>query len=172
MPPLLIAGLLLESLLAPFPQAILAAPSGPAPLGMFAPLIGRSWTAEFPGGKATDHQQFEWVYGEKFVRNTHQVRSAEGGVVYEGETVYAWDARQQRIVWWYWNSTGGYVTGTAHRRDDGAIVSEGENSGPANQLDRTRLILRIGDGQWTSQGAQQRDGKWTEQPARTYRPAK
>ena len=145
----------------------------PQPLGqlaIFSPLVGRDWVAEFPGNNVTDTQRFEWVLGARFLRNVHHVR-AGGKVVYEGETIYAWDQRAQRIVWWYWNSTGGYVTGTIAIRDDGAIATEGENHGAADQLDRVRSVMRIGTDEWTSAGAQQRDGKWTEQPVRTYRPA-
>ena len=84
-----------------------AASAGTAPgrLDAFAPLIGRDWTAPLPKGNLTDTQRFEWVYGKKFIRNTHAVKTANGEVVYEGETVYAWDSRSGRIVWWYWNAS-------------------------------------------------------------------
>jgi hypothetical protein len=140
-------------------------------LALFSPLVGREWVAEFPGNDVTDTQRFEWALGARFLRNTHQVR-AGGKVVYEGETIYAWDQRAKRIVWWYWNSTGGYVTGTMAIREDGAIVASGENHGAADQLDRVRTIMRVGTDEWTSAGAQERDGKWTEQPLRTYRPVR
>src|SRR5262245_34831519 len=140
-------------------------------LALFSPLVGREWIAHFPGNDVTDTQRFEWALGAKFLRNTHQVR-AGSKVVYEGETIYAWDQRAQRIVWWYWNSTGGYVVGTMAIREDGALVAEGENHGAADQLDRVRTIMRIGKDEWTSAGAQERDGKWTEQPPRTYRPVR
>lgn len=147
-------------------------PATSRPLGqlaMFGPLVGRDWIAEFPGNGVTDTQRFEWAVGAKFLRNVHHVR-ASGKIVYEGETIYAWDQPTQRIVWWYWNSTGGYVIGTIAIREDGALVADGENHGAADQLDRVRSTMRIGTNQWTSVGAQQRDGKWTEQPVRTYRP--
>ncbi len=114
--------------------AAVAHPAQPSqPLGqlaIFSPLVGRDWVAEFPGNNVTDTQRFEWVLGARFLRNVHHVR-AGGKVVYEGETIYAWDQRAQRIVWWYWNSTGGYVTGTIAIREDGAIATEGENHGPS-----------------------------------------
>jgi hypothetical protein len=140
-------------------------------LAIFSPLVGREWVADFPGNKVTDTQRFEWVLGAKFLRNIHHVR-AGGKVVYEGETIYAWDQRAQRIVWWYWNSTGGYVTGTIVFREDGALVAEGENHGAADQLDRVRTVMRIGPDQWTSVRAQLRDGTWTEQPPRVYMPTR
>ncbi len=54
------------------------------PLNVLAPLIGTDWVADFPGGQATDTQHFEWTLGQKFVRNTHQVRSKDGQVLYAG----------------------------------------------------------------------------------------
>ena len=167
----LTVALLAFAVLAP-PQAYGESPA-PQPLGqlaIFSPLVGRDWVAEFPGNNVTDTQRFEWALGARFLRNVHHVR-AGGKVVYEGETIYAWDQRAQRIVWWYWNSTGGYVVGTIAIREDRAIVADGENHGAADQLDRVRSVMRIGANEWTSVGAQERDGKWTDQPVRTYRPA-
>jgi hypothetical protein len=153
--------------------ALLLAQQAPAAassqLAVFAPLIGRDWVAAFPGGNVTDTQRFEWVLSGKFVRNVHHVRSGTD-VVYEGETIYAWDQRESKIVWWYWNSTAGFVTGSLTVAPDGALMAEGENHGAADQLDRTRTVLRIGKDEWTSQGSQERDGKWTVQSLRTYKP--
>jgi hypothetical protein len=144
----------------------------PAPsLAVLAPLVGTDWVATFPGGKVTDTQRYEWVFGDRFVRNRHQVRTEDGKTVNEGEAIYAFDQRERRIVWWYWNTTGGYVTGTLTRDAGGALVADGENHGAADQLDRKRQVIRIGDGEWTVTGAQQKGGEWVEQPARTYRPA-
>jgi hypothetical protein len=165
-----IAGLLL-SVLAGQVGVNSAAAQPIGQLALFSPLVGRDWIAQFPGNDVTDAQRFEWAIGARFLRNTHQVR-AGGKVVYEGETIYAWDHRAQRIVWWYWNSTGGYVVGTIAIREDGSLVAEGENRGAADQLDRVRTVMRIGTDQWTSAGAQERDGKWTEQPPRMYRPGR
>lgn len=156
--------------------AVVASPaagrSDAQPLGqlaVFSPLVGREWIAAFPDGDVTDTQRFEWVLGARFLRNVHHVRAA-GKVVYEGETIYAWDQRAQRIVWWYWNSTGGYVTGTIAIGERGELVATGENHGAADQLDRVRTVIRIGAGEWTSTAAQEREGKWTDLPTRTYRP--
>jgi len=150
--------------------SLLAVQQGTQPLAIFAPLIGRDWVAPFSDNNVTDTQRFEWVFGDKFVRNVHHVRAGKQ-VVYEGETLYAWDERAKRIVWWYWNTTGGFVTGTVTVKGDGEIVSEGENHGATNQLDRTRTVMRIGNNEWTSTGSQEKDGTWTDQPARTYKPA-
>jgi hypothetical protein len=141
----------------------------PGKLDAFAPLIGRDWTAPLPNGNLTDTQRFEWKYGRKFIRNTHEVKTAKGEVVYEGETIYAWDARSDRIVWWYWNASGGYLEGTASVSVDGAISTEGQNHGGGSQLDRTRSTIRITADAWTFAPSFEKDGVWKSEPMRTYR---
>jgi len=148
-----------------------APPAGAAAgkLDAFAPLIGRDWTSPLPKGNLTDTQHFEWMYGKKFVRNTHAVKTAKGEVVYEGETVYAWDARSSRIVWWYWNASGGYLEGTVSIGADGAINTEGQNHGNSDQLDRIRSSIRIMGDRWTFAPSYEKDHVWNSEPIRTYR---
>ena len=137
-------------------------------LDAFAPLIGRDWTAPLPKGSLYDTQHFEWMFDKKFIRNTHAVKTAKGEVVYEGETVYAWDTRSSRIVWWYWNVSGGYLEGTASIGSDGSITTEGQNHGDTKQLDRTRSTIRITNGAWTFAPSYVKDGAWISEPMRTY----
>ncbi|MBI5850978.1 MAG: hypothetical protein HZB39_08110 [Planctomycetes bacterium] len=144
-------------------------PAKANPLAVFAPLIGRDWVGVFPDGKLSDTQRYEWVYGAKFVRNTHQVRVADGTAVYEGETIYAWDARAERITWLYWNTSGGYVAGTVTVRDDGVLIVEGDNHGPKEQLDQVKAEVRIGDGEWSMRPGKAKDGKWSFEEPRAYR---
>lgn len=160
---LLCAGLLAQDKAAP------TAGGAPSKMEAFAPLIGRDWVAPLGNANLTDTQRFEWVYGKRFVRNTHLVKTAKGDVVYEGETIYAWDARGSRIVWWYWNSSGGYLEGSASVGADGAINTEGQNHGDAKQLDRTRSTIRISADGWTFTPAFEKDGVWKTEAARTYK---
>ena len=147
-----------------------ATPVGTVPgkLDAFASLIGRDWTAPLPNGNLTNTQRFEWRYGTKFVRNTHEVNTAKGEVVYDGETIYARDARSGRIVWWYWTASGGYLEGTATISADGAITTEGQNHGDASQLDRTRSTIRITADGWTFTPSYEKDDVWKSEPMRTY----
>lgn len=115
-----------------------------------------------------DEQRFEWVYGGKFVRNPHWVKDASGKVVYEGETIYAFDPREQRLVWWYWNATGGFILGTAEWSGAHAEFV-GENHAPGTQTERVRSTADLGDGEWKSTGWFWKDGVWVEQGKRTYR---
>lgn len=158
-----LAHLLLAAIAAPQAQA-----SSPrTALAVFAPLVGADWRAPLPGGPLTDTQHFEWMYDGLFVRNTHHV-DADGKTVYKGETVYGWDARAHQIVWWYWNETGGYLTGSVTPNADGSLLIEGENHGPADQLDRVRQTIRINGTSWTREGSDEKSGQWSAPVARTY----
>lgn len=152
-----------------YAKATAKASATPGKLDAFAPLVGRDWISPLPKGNLTDTQRFEWMYGKQFIRNTHEVKTATGDVVYEGETIYAWDARAGRIVWWYWNASGGYLEGTASIGADGTITTEGQNHGGADQLDRTRSTMRVTADGWTFTPSSAKDGVWTSDPTRTYR---
>jgi hypothetical protein len=138
-----------------------------AQLAPFAPLIGGVWSAPF-NADIHDEQQFEWLYGGKFVRNVHQVKTTDGKVVYEGETIYAWDARASKIAARYWNATGGFVDGEA--RWDGAHMEfEGDNHAGGSQTERVRSVTDFGGDEWTMTGYFWKNGAWVEQGKRTYR---
>ena len=87
----------LEELQRHYAKPAAAANAAPGHLDALKPLIGRDWSAPLPGGQVTDTQRFEWMYGNRFIRNTHWVKTPNGDVVYEGETVYAWDSRADRM---------------------------------------------------------------------------
>jgi enterochelin esterase-like enzyme/predicted esterase len=142
----------------------------PQALRPFAPLVGKLWVAALPSGSLSDEQQFEWVYGGRFLRNEHWVRNAAGEVVYEGETLYAWDPLSEQIVWWYWNATGGYVDGTMSE-SQGALVFAGRNHAPDGQTPRVRGALRdVSATGWESVQFLDRDGEWVERWTIPYRP--
>jgi len=90
--------------------------------GPMAFLVGSCWKGTFPDGKSTDEHCYEWIWGDKFVRDRHVVKSAKPD--YEGETVFAWDASKERIVFWYFTNQGFYTTGTLEPRDEGLVIPE------------------------------------------------
>lgn len=100
----------------------LAPPAEPSPLAPMAFLAGSCWVAAFPDGEATDEHCFEWVYGGKFLRDRHVVRGRRDP--YQGETWYGWDAEQQSIAYWYFNSLGGVSTGTGSSTAEGLVFPE------------------------------------------------
>ena len=83
----------------------------------FAPmafLVGHCWQAELPGGQSDTHC-FDSLYGGRFIRDRHQVTG--GRAVYEGETIYAWNAGASRVEYTYWASDGGVSRGSVRARD-------------------------------------------------------
>lgn len=142
------------------------APSLREPLRPLQFLVGSCWTGTFPGGKSTDTHCFESVFGGKFVRDRHVVRG--GKDPYEGETIYAWDPRQKKVVYTYWASDGGLSTGTMEQVDGGLIFPE------SYEGDRGGAAMR---NVWTITGADTydvvvsrlKDGSWREMWRMTMR---
>lgn len=139
-------------------------------LQAFAALVGPTWVGEFPGGTVIDEQEFEWVFGGRFLRNVHRVINADGAVVYEGETIYAWDPKQETIVWWYWNATGGHIVGTMAKTTEGWMF-EGVNHAPPPQPDKVRGLFRLrSEREWQSVQYFPSEGGWKERFTITFRP--
>ncbi|MSR48065.1 MAG: hypothetical protein EXS13_13575 [Planctomycetes bacterium] len=120
------------------------------PLAPLEPFTAHDWVATFPNGKLTDTQRYEWMLGKKFLRNPHQVRDADGKVVYEGETIYGFDAATKALRWWYFNATGGWIDGTVAEEPDGTLLFEGVNHAGSNQTAKVRSTSLFEGEQWTS----------------------
>ena len=132
------------------------------PLAAFAFLAGSCWQGTFPKKTTTDEHCFEWVHGGRFLRDTHTVRG--DAKPYSGETTYAWDPKEKRIVYWYIASDGSQSTGTAAAQGDSIVFPEShvsasgrrelENSWTRTGPDtyRIRVIEKTADGEkelWT-----------------------
>jgi hypothetical protein len=162
-----IAGLLLMTL----PLVTVDAQEPTKELLPFASLVGKAWVGEFPGGNMTDEQTFEWIFGGKFLRSVHKVVNTDGATVYEGETIFAWHPNGKTIVWWYFNATGGFITGTITQADDGWVF-EGINHSPPPQPQKVRGVWRIkSDSEWESvQYFLSETDEWRETFTMTFRP--
>jgi hypothetical protein len=169
LPVLIVTALLASCSSSPKPPASTEAPAAPHELlAPFAKLVGGTWTAAF-NAEIRDEQSYSWVFGGRFLRSRHQVRSKTGEVVYEGETIYGVDPTTDQLVWWYWNSTGGHLVGTA-RWEDGVGQFEGENHGAPGQTQRVRTAVEFTADGWSSTtwylGT---DGSWVPRGQRAYR---
>ena len=90
------------------PLLALAATQAPLP-DHFQPmafLVGHCWRAEL-GQHQVDTHCFEPLYGGRFIRDRHEVTG--GRIPYEGETIYAWNAAENRVDYTYWASDGGTI---------------------------------------------------------------
>jgi hypothetical protein len=141
------------------------------PLRPLAALVGHPWVAALPGGKLTDTQTWTWAYGGKFLRSVHEVRDGDGRAVYGGETIYAWDAREEKLVWWYFNTTGGFVEGTFTPEGERSYRVEGRNHGPSAQKTEIHGLMEIADGSWSSTSLELKDGEWREANRLEFKPA-
>ena len=73
-------------------------------------LAGHCWKGAFKDRPSvTDEHCFEWVYGRNFLRDRHVVRG--DSIPYEGQTTFAWNPQEKRIVYWYIALPGFYSTG-------------------------------------------------------------
>ena len=96
------------------------------PASPFAPIefvVGSCWVGTFPEGKQTDEHCFEWVFDRKFVRDRHVVR---GGELYQGETLYDWDAKNKRLAFTYWNSLGMVMHGDVKSTPQSIVFDQGD----------------------------------------------
>jgi hypothetical protein len=118
--------------------AVFTAAAAEAPGNPLQPLdflVGSCWAGDFPKGMGRDTHCFAPVYGGKFVRDTHVLRGK--GPDYAGESVYAWDPKQQHIVFWYWSSDGDIDQGKVEPLADGLNFPERHLTQPQDLIMRT-----------------------------------
>jgi hypothetical protein len=141
--------------------ALAAAQPEQAPSDLFAPLaplaflVGHCWQAQLVGGRADTHC-FESVYGGHFVRDRHRVTG--GPSVYEGETVYAWNAAAARIEYTYWASDGGVSRGSLTAHD--GLLDFGEDVNRRANGSEVRVATT-----WRLSGSTAYDVVWTSPAA-------
>ena len=133
------------------------------------PLVGHTYVGTFPNGDFVDVQTYEWVFGNKFIRNTHEVRNGEGKAIYAGEAIYAVDPKTGELVFWYWNTTGGFVEGSV-AEEDGKLIAKGENHGQKGQVDEVRSAMwDIEPGSYKAASYFLKEGTWQEQWTMTFK---
>lgn len=125
-------------------------------------LAGTCWQGEFPDGNATDTHCFDWVFGGQHLRDTHVVKGK--GEPYRGETLYSWDAENQRIAFRYVNSLGGYSDGHFEQQGDLLIAPERYVGEQGEIIEMRSTLERAGDGYvartWRKHGDEWRE-EWT-----------
>ena len=96
-----------------------------APFRWFADLAGACWRGEHPDGKTGDIQCYSTQYG-RFVRGTIKVykQPDPNAVVFEGDSVFGWDAKGSRMVYTQWASNGS-ITPAQEAHWDGEILRFG-----------------------------------------------
>lgn len=106
----------------------------PAGFAWFAELAGQCWAADFPDGK-TRHRQCYTTQFSRFLRGTAQL-VVDGKPMFDGDSIYSWDAAGARIVYTIWGSDG------QHRQLDARWV-DGELHFPVPaRADPARIAFR------------------------------
>lgn len=103
-------------------------------------LLGHCWQGRFDDGKFDTHC-FEPVYSGRLIRDRHEVT---GG--YAGETIYNWNAAENRAEYTYWNVSGGVSRGTMRER--GGVLDFGDEVYTSRDGRETRIATtwrRVGD---------------------------
>ena len=103
-------------------------------------LLGHCWQGRFDDGKLDTHC-FEPVYSGRLIRDRHEVT---GG--YAGETIYNWNAAENRAEYTYWNVSGGVSRGTMRERD--GLLDFGDEVHTSRDGRETRIATtwrRVGD---------------------------
>ena len=134
----------------------------------FAPLaflVGGCWRGTFADGKTTDFRCVEPVFGGKFLRERHVV-GRPGRDDYHGEALYHWDAKDQKIRYTYWNSSGGVSTGTMEVEGTHRVFPAESYKGPDGRMREFRTSWHvISDAAWVMVTEERRPGhmqEWTE----------
>ncbi len=88
-----------------------AAAEPDASLQPLAFLAGHCWAGTMPGTADTDRHCFSWMFDGRYLRDRHVVRRGEKAV-YEGESIYYFDAGAGRVAYFYVTAAGGHAHGT------------------------------------------------------------
>lgn len=100
-----------------------AAASPLAPFGWFAELSGSCWKGDHPDGRTSDTQCYLSQY-ERLMRGSIKVSTVHLGVtttVFEGDAVFAWDARRQVVAYTQWGTGGTYALGEMRRNGEALV---------------------------------------------------
>lgn len=150
---MLIAGLLLGA-----PSA--AADGQPTLAGHFAPLLGRCWIAEFPGGEARDTHCYRLIEGGSAIEDRHVVTG--GAEPYGGISLYRLGAADGAIRYHYFAGDGGYSEGRAIPVAGGFDFPDEDYVGPAGKAMAIRNSLRFDAAGGYAAVSEKREGEaWT-----------
>lgn len=84
--------------------------------GWFSGVVGACWQGTFPDGK-TRHTHCYTVQFGQFIRGTATLSAERDGVmrdVFSGDSLFAWDDKDQKIAYYVWGSDGTHGTHEAH----------------------------------------------------------
>ncbi|MEW6155876.1 MAG: hypothetical protein AB1813_00490 [Verrucomicrobiota bacterium] len=82
----------------------------PPEFGWMRELAGSTWVGKFPDGKTVHSQSYEIQFG-RFLRGAASLSGDHQGkqvAQFHGDSVFAWDAKSSKIVYYLWGSDGNH----------------------------------------------------------------
>jgi len=138
-----------SSLLSSVPIILAAATPGHAednPLAPLAPLVGSCWHGQFAGQNRTDSRCFTLVYDGAHIIDRHRVES--GDTIYEGHTIFSWNAEENRIDYVYFNSLGGVSMGSLETIENGFAFPDETYQAPDGSMQTIHSTWTIEQDGW------------------------
>jgi len=151
-------------------RALLGAEAREAtPFGWLADLAGACWVGSDAEGQTTDRQCYALQFG-RFLRGTIAIESgsATGKRALDGDSVFAWDAARQRIVYTYWASTGHHGRSEAHFDGERLVFPPADEGEPGRPRFRS-IWTRTGEATFEVVREREVDGAWQEAMRVVYR---
>ena len=107
-------------------------------------LIGE-WVAEDEGFRM--EISYQWTAKKNFIASRYKV--VEDEVESSGLQIIGWDEKEQKIRSWLFDSAGGVVTGTWHKRDDGWSMPSVATLGGGESGSYTGVLRMLEDGNYS-----------------------
>lgn len=123
-------------------------------------LVGHCWRAPFADGKQRDLQCFESMYNGKLISNTHMVQGSDP--LYEGTSIFSWDAQKQRIRFHYFTSTGAVSEGWFEPDGEGMSIPEHYTASDGRVIEIQNDYRRDGEYAYRVVTREKKGDKWEE----------
>jgi hypothetical protein len=136
-------------------------------LGWFKDLAGSCWSATYADGKTTDTECYSVQY-DQFMRGTIKIVAAPGSEAgnLEGESVYSWNPKMERVDYMLWTSDGNYTSGSFRVEGDSLVFPPANIGAP----DATRLMWTFLDNDsFLVTREKRQDGTWKKFFEVTYK---
>ena len=140
-------------------------------LKFFEPYVGKTYRGEFanstPDKPIFDVARWERAMNGQAVRVLHSVNNGE----YGGESIMMWDAKNEKITFWYFTTAGFHTTGTL-QIDGNKWISIEKVSGNANGITEVKATSEpTAEGGFVTKSEYFKNGNWEPGSERSYQVA-
>lgn len=136
-------------------------------LAPLAPFVGKTWRGEFKGSTPEkpqfDVSRWEVALKGKAIRTLHSVNHGQ----YGGESLIMWDARQGKLVSFYFTTAGFYTEATLEMRD-GKLYSHEKVRGQQPGVSEVEATTELVAGKMVVKARFLKNGTWVDGHEITY----